>query len=491
MLSGESKQIHFRVALILLTIALISGFLAQAGTIAAADGNILRELVAPLPDYPKSAWEKGRDGEVTLKFDVTEEGYVEDPCIVESTLPGQFELYALRAMRDHRYEQLGGPVQRIEGVTKRFSFTLDSNPIVPIKVKYPRPALERGEEGYVVVQFGVTARGTVSDQVVVKADPIDFFEEAALAAASKMKFERTRFKPDHKILHKFTFSLDSRPQEAVVPEYPDAAKVHQIYGHVIVEFNINADGKVENPKAIYSDASVLEPAAISAVSKFTYDQNKPAQGVLHKIDFHLNQDWQALTKVEPEYPRQALLDGVEGYVILRFIINEQGSVEQPKVIEAKPKGVFDDSALTAAKQDKYIPKYVDGKPTKVESVHQRVLYVIEGTEGQSPGRALDESSPIAQLRHPRFRHTLKPTHTLYIQDSLDDGSVIVEFDVNEHGFVEQLKILEVQDTTLSHGVTLRILEEVGYYKYTPLVIDDVRVSTYRVRHRIELRFHEE
>ena len=107
----------------------------------------------------------------------------------------------------------------------------------------------------------------------------------------------------------------------------------------------------------------------------------------------------------------------------------------------------------------------------------KVAYKIESDQGKSPGRTLDDKSPNARPRHPMFRHILKPTHKLLIQGNQEDGSVIVEFDVNERGFVEQPNILEVQDTILSEELTQRILEEVGYYKYTPLVIDESPVST--------------
>lgn len=84
-----------------------------------------------------------------------------------------------------------------------------------------------------------------------------------------------------------------------------------------------------------------------------------------------------------------------------------------------------------------------------------------------------------------------PTHKLSIQGNQRDGSVIIEFDVNEEGVVEQPNIVEVQGTVLSQDVSQRILDEVGYYRYEPLVIDDTPVRIDGVRHLIQLRFQEE
>jgi len=51
-----------------------------------------------------------------------------------------------------------------------------------------------------------------------------------------------------------------------------------------------------------------------------------------------------IVRIEPKYPIQAARDGKEGYVILSFTINKIGGVEDVKVLEAKPKRVFDKEA---------------------------------------------------------------------------------------------------------------------------------------------------
>lgn len=487
----KSKQLQLYFESCVLSIVLIGSVIAHAVSTATVDGNLLNEIDAPLPDYPKKAWEKSLEGMVTVKFDITKEGYVENPYIFNSSIPGEFELYALQAIKDHRYEPPDEPSHHTTGVTKNFFFTLDSRPKVPVKAIYPRPALENAAEGYAVVEFSVSQWGTVRDPVVVGAEPSGIFETAALDAAREMKFVTTRFKPNQKILHKFTFSLDSKPSKAVIAEYPAAAKEQKLHGHVIVEFDINSDGEVENPKAVFSDATVFETAAIDAVTKFGFNPDNAAKGVLHKIEFNLNQDYQPLSKVKPEYPRQALLDNVEGYVIVKFDIDEAGAVADPVATVEKPQNVFKESALTAVAQFKYMPQYIDGQPTRVKDCFVKISYEIADEDGNSPGRALENQTSSAQARYPMHRHTLKPTHLLYIQGNQENGSVIVEFDVNERGFVEQPKIIEVQDTRVSQEVSQRILEEVEYYRYTPFAIDDAPIGIYGVRHRIELRFQED
>ena len=62
-------------------------------------------------------------------------------------------------------------------------------PIVKVLPVYPRRALSRGIEGYVILEFCVTAQGTVRDPVVVEADPSAIFDRAAINAALKFKYK--------------------------------------------------------------------------------------------------------------------------------------------------------------------------------------------------------------------------------------------------------------------------------------------------------------
>jgi protein TonB len=62
-------------------------------------------------------------------------------------------------------------------------------PIVKVQPVYPRRALQRGIEGYVIVEFTVTKAGAVRDPFVVEADPPGIFDNAAMKAALKFKYK--------------------------------------------------------------------------------------------------------------------------------------------------------------------------------------------------------------------------------------------------------------------------------------------------------------
>jgi protein TonB len=65
----------------------------------------------------------------------------------------------------------------------------DYLPLVKIRPRYPEYALGRGIEGYVIVEFTVTRKGTTRNVRVVEANPPDIFDKAAIQAATKFEYK--------------------------------------------------------------------------------------------------------------------------------------------------------------------------------------------------------------------------------------------------------------------------------------------------------------
>jgi len=72
----------------------------------------------------------------------------------------------------------------------------------------------------------------------------------------------------------------------------------------------------------------------------------------------------ALVQPKPNYPAQALSRKIEGWVMVRFNITIEGTVDSVEVVDSKPKGVFEREAVRAAWRYKFKPKLVDGKPVE-------------------------------------------------------------------------------------------------------------------------------
>jgi periplasmic protein TonB len=63
-------------------------------------------------------------------------------------------------------------------------------PTVTVQPQYPETAIRLGiNKGYVIVEFTVTKYGTVQDVTVLRAEPPDIFDQAAVQAAMKFRFK--------------------------------------------------------------------------------------------------------------------------------------------------------------------------------------------------------------------------------------------------------------------------------------------------------------
>lgn len=86
---------------------------------------------------------------------------------------------------------------------------------------------------------------------------------------------------------------------------------------------------------------------------------------------------------EIEYPESARNAGIEGRVYVQFIVNEEGDVEEPRVIRGIGGGA-DEVALEAVKKAKFKPGYQRGKPVRVQ-YSLPVVFRLQGPENTEEG----------------------------------------------------------------------------------------------------------
>ncbi|WIO74348.1 energy transducer TonB [Porticoccaceae bacterium LTM1] len=117
-----------------------------------------------------------------------------------------------------------------------------------------------------------------------------------------------------------------------------------------------------------------------------------------------NSEYAPIKKVRAQYPQSALSRGEEGYVVLRFTIDRQGLTKDFEVVEAKSfkqskkepnwitefeengfryigrtgrdSKIFNKAAISAAKQMRYIPRYVNGEPVEVPGVLHKFTFTM-------------------------------------------------------------------------------------------------------------------
>jgi len=79
-----------------------------------------------------------------------------------------------------------------------------------------------------------------------------------------------------------------------------------------------------------------------------------------------------IVRITPIYPRKAALKGIEGWVKLEFTITKEGTVSDVKVLDAKPRRIFNRAAIKSILRWKFKPRVVSGK-----AVARRATQTIE------------------------------------------------------------------------------------------------------------------
>lgn len=71
-----------------------------------------------------------------------------------------------------------------------------------------------------------------------------------------------------------------------------------------------------------------------------------------------------IVTIGAQYPRDALLEGIEGWVRFEFTVMEDGSVADLKLLDSRPPRVFDRAARRAMLKWKFKPRIVNGEPVQ-------------------------------------------------------------------------------------------------------------------------------
>lgn len=146
---------------------------------------------------------------------------------------------------------------------------------------------------------------------------------------------------------------------------------------MILLFNEPVDWR--NLRAIFAElddlqeTTEIEEELTGAVKEFRTDSQITGQIVAS------DGDYLPLIAVAPQYPTGAAQRGIEGWILLAFTVDKQGSVvdDSVKVIDSEPQNIFNRSAIRAALKFKYEPRVRNGKTVAVPGVKYVFRYKLE------------------------------------------------------------------------------------------------------------------
>ena len=83
-----------------------------------------------------------------------------------------------------------------------------------------------------------------------------------------------------------------------------------------------------------------------------------------------------IVRIDPQWPREALVEGIEGYVIVEVIIAADGSVASAVVIESVPRRLFDRNVIRAVLKWKFKPRIINGVAVERRAI-QRLDFSVD------------------------------------------------------------------------------------------------------------------
>jgi periplasmic protein TonB len=104
------------------------------------------------------------------------------------------------------------------------------------------------------------------------------------------------------------------------------------------------------------------------------------RGALQRISVNVggsDRDVIPLVRIEPDYPSRAMNRGVEGWVLVQFTITPAGTVKDAKVVDAQPKGYFEEAALKAIARWRYNPKIEGGVAVERRGIQMVLRWGLE------------------------------------------------------------------------------------------------------------------
>ena len=93
----------------------------------------------------------------------------------------------------------------------------------------------------------------------------------------------------------------------------------------------------------------------------------------------------------PVYPQSAQVQRLEGFVTLAYDVTASGNVDNVRVINSEPAGVFDNAAIAAVRDWQFLPMQRSGTPVLAEGQVSTLIFKLsadakDGAEGSTSNR---------------------------------------------------------------------------------------------------------
>ena len=291
-------------------------------------------------------------------------------------------------------------------------------------LRYPAAAFKNGIQGCVTVQFIVKEDGSVGDVKVVRGVDPTLDEEAVRVCKTLPKFIPTKqsgIRANVWFTLPITFKLDEAPSNLQTDESEDMA-----------------NDTIHNREIIFRHVEQMPefPGGEAALMKFINENLR--------------------------YPVAAIENGIQGRVVVQFVVKKDGSVGDVKVI----RGIDPTLDQEAIRVCKTLPKFIPGIQNGIPVDVWFTIPVIFKLDNATNNLQTDESNATIHKRELIFRHVEQMPEfpggqvelMKFINENLRypataiengiQGRVMVQFVVKKDGSVDDVTVLHGVDSAL-------------------------------------------
>jgi TonB family protein len=174
------------------------------------------------------------------------------------------------------------------------------------------------------------------------------------------------------------------------------------------------------------------------------------------------------SKVEPQYSEEARRAGLQGTVLLKIIVDEDGKPRDPKVLRSLGLGL-DEQAIAAVNNWKFQPGAKDGQPVPVQAQIEVNFRMLDkgSTLARSRLARVEFHIPLGALR-PLVEKAPRPR----VADDANNATATVTFEINEEGLPINLQIEKSSEEAWARDVS----DALSKWRFTPASKDGNPIS---------------
>jgi TonB family protein len=365
-----------------LFIMVLCGLLAAASG-AAADGiQPATPVNRPPPAFPAAAGEV--EGYVKLGFKIGADGHVKDAIVLESAPEKLFDQSALDAVSRWTYQPRTDNGRAVEQPDNKVLLRFKPGPPPPQrkllyapKPAYPPNAFQAKVEGTVKVAFDIGADGRPANVHATEASLPGVFDDAAIKNVGEWVFEAAPpggASVATPMETTIAFKLDqarvgTKPVKIIPPSYPLAAEELGLSGRCKVDFVVEPDGSVGDPKIeMCFPAGIFETATLGVIKKWLFEPGRNSAGAVETpATYTINYLIQGTTLKQLQYLKAGQ------WIKLRYTLTESGRAKEVEVIDRSDPDLSARKAIEQVQNTQFSPIIENGKPVEKPGQEIRIV----------------------------------------------------------------------------------------------------------------------